>query len=97
MKADKHSHHHSSLATAVCIGNISGNHNHFTPLGKQSQGRERRRFDPEGPFVVNDVKEDVFLLKGQTQKLARTEEIEFHYSRMNGNSPDFISIIRVVP
>jgi hypothetical protein len=27
-----------------------------------------------GPFVVNDVKEDVFLLKGQTQKLAELKK-----------------------
>ena len=71
MKADKHSHHHLCLATALCIGNISGNHNHFTPLGKQSQGR---RLIQRGPFVVNDVKEDVFLLKGQTQKLAELKK-----------------------
>ena len=70
MKADKHSHHHLCLATVLCIGNISGNHNHFTPLGMQSQGRERRSLIQTGLFVMNDVKEDVFLLKGQTQKLA---------------------------
>ncbi len=56
MKADKHSHHHSCLATALCIENISGNHNHFTPLGKQSQGQERQTLIQRGPFGVNDVK-----------------------------------------
>lgn len=74
MKADNHSHHHLCLATALCTRNVSGNHNRFTPLGKQSQGRER------GPIVVNDVKR-THLVEGSNSEISRTEEIEFHYSR----------------
>jgi hypothetical protein len=55
------------------------------------------RLIQRGLFVVNDVKEDYeFWLGGRTQRLA--EEIEFHYARATGSSPNLISIIRgVVP
>jgi hypothetical protein len=69
----------------------------FYSSGYAVTGSRTAKFDPDGPICCERRKRGRILVEGSNSEISRTENIEFHYTRMTGNSPDLVSIIRVVP